>query len=74
MRQLAFGESTERGKRYRVIEDGTGFFRPGDIVVALQTSQVPYCVREDIYFDGARDFDYDFSQCRALINTELMEV
>lgn len=38
-----------KGARYRVISDSNNFFHPGDIVVALENSVVPYCVREEKY-------------------------
>lgn len=74
MRRLGFEDFAERGKRYRVIQDESNFFSPGDIVVAIETSQVPYCVLEKNYFDGAILSDYNVSNCRALTNIELMEV
>mgnify|MGYP006798760727 CR=1 FL=1 len=74
MRRLTMEDYVERGKRYKVIRDSSNFFSTGDIVVALETSQVPYCVLEKDYFDGAIINDYDISNCRALLNTELMEV
>ena len=33
--------------RYRVISDNYNNFHPGDIVVALENSIVPYCVHEE---------------------------
>ena len=38
-----------KGARYRVISDSNNFFHPGDIVVALENSVAPYCVREEKY-------------------------
>ena len=38
-----------KGARYKVISDSNNFFQPGDIVVALENSVVPYCVREEKY-------------------------
>lgn len=38
-----------KGARYRVISDSHNRFHPGDIVVALENSVVPYCVREEKY-------------------------
>ena len=37
------------GARYKVISDSNNFFQPGEIVVALENSVVPYCVREEKY-------------------------
>lgn len=74
MGRLTMEDYVERGKIYKVIRDSSNFFSPGDIVVALETSQVPYCVLEKNYFVGAIINDYDISNCRALLNTELMEV
>lgn len=38
-----------KGARYRVISDSENFFHPGEVVVALESSVVPYCVREEKY-------------------------
>lgn len=38
-----------KGARYRVISDSENFFHPGEVVVALERSVVPYCVREEKY-------------------------
>lgn len=37
------------GARYRVISDSHNFFKPGEVVVALENEVVPYCVREEKY-------------------------
>jgi dUTP pyrophosphatase len=46
-----------KGKRYRVIQDNESHFRPGDIVVALEESDVPYCVLADKYVGGTHIYD-----------------
>lgn len=40
---------TVKGKKYRVKIDPCGFFKPGDIVVALEDDRVPFCVSEKYY-------------------------
>ena len=42
------------GARYRVISDSSNFFQSGGIVVALETSVVPYCVREEKYISYSK--------------------
>jgi hypothetical protein len=39
----------EKGTKCRVISDSDGFFEPGEIVVALETDDVPYCAKESAY-------------------------
>lgn len=38
----------KKGTKCRVIDD-YGFFEPGEIVVALETDDVPYCAKESAY-------------------------
>ena len=45
------------GARYRVISDNYNNFHPGDIVVALENSIVPYCVHEEKYI--SKDWSLD---------------
>lgn len=40
---------TVKGKKYRVKIDPYGFFKPGDIVIALEDDRVPFCVLEKDY-------------------------
>ena len=48
----------ERGMRYLVVSDSSNFFRPGDIVVALETTVgSAYCCRE------CYDIDKPISPC-----------
>lgn len=48
-----------KGGRYKVIFDSHNFFKPGEIVVALETSPVPYCIREEEYVPGRKPLAYD---------------
>lgn len=42
----------ERGMRYLVVSDSSNFFRPGDIVVALETAAgLAYCCKEGYDID-----------------------
>lgn len=59
------------GARYRVISDSYNFFQSGEIVVALETSVVPYCVREEKYIPGCKIKDLGPDDCRPLLDTEL---
>lgn len=42
------------GARYRVISDSDNFFQSGEVVVALESSVVPFCVREEKYIPGCK--------------------
>lgn len=59
------------GARYRVISDSYNFFQSGEIVVALETSVVPYCVREEKYIPGCKIKDLSPGDYRPLLDTEL---
>lgn len=59
------------GARYRVISDSYNFFQSGEIVVALETSVIPYCVREEKYIPGCKIKDLGPDDCRPLLDTEL---
>lgn len=64
----------EKGKKYRVIEDNSYFFIPGEIVVALENDSVPYCVREKEYL-GKTDLDcYCLASINPLKFSELEEI
>lgn len=58
------------GARYRVISDPDNFFQSGEIVVALETSVVPYCVREEKYVPGCNK-NLSPGDYRPLLDTEL---
>lgn len=59
------------GARYRVISDSDNFFQPGEIVVALETSVVPYCVREEKYVPGCTIADLGLDDYNPLCGEEL---
>jgi len=64
----------EKGKRYRVVSDDLEFFTPGEIVVSLEDSTVPYCVRENVFKDGAFScYEYSENEYSPLIDCELEE-
>lgn len=48
----------KKGKRYIVKSDDMDFFKPGEIVIALQDDDVPYCVREDVFFRNNESINY----------------
>lgn len=55
----------------RVIEDDSDFFEPGEIVVALEDSDVPYCARESAYSPEKSIGDYSFDDYNPLADHEL---
>ena len=55
----------------RVIEDDGYFFKPGEIVVALEGSDAPYCVRESAYSPENSIDDYSLDDYDALADHEL---
>lgn len=57
----------------RVISDDWGNFSPGDIVVTLEESEVPYCCLVENYKSTASLDDYDINKYYAL-NSEELEV
>lgn len=38
-----------KGKRYRVVKDNIDIFKPGDIVISLETNTISWCVKEEEY-------------------------
>lgn len=61
----------ERGTKCRVISDNLDFFKPGEIVVTLETDNVPYCVKESAYSPGKALSSYKSSEYNALKESEL---
>lgn len=59
------------GARYRVISDCRNFFHPGEVVVALEDSFAPYCVREEKYVHGCKIEDLNFDDYNPIIYYEL---
>lgn len=59
------------GTRYRVISDSDNFFQPGEVVVALETSVVPFCVREEKYVPGYKTKDLSLDDYNPLCGEEL---
>lgn len=64
----------EKGKRYKVISDSSGFFNEGEIVIALENSSVPFCIRENDYDGNNNTFYYDVSKYDPLSYDELEEI
>lgn len=56
----------KRGTKCRVISDDCVFFKPGEIVVALETDDVPYCAKESAYSPEKQISDYNSDQYAAL--------
>ena len=61
----------EKGTRCRVISDDCEFFKPGEIVVALETDAVPYCAKESAYSPEKALDSYELSEYGALSEYEL---
>lgn len=61
----------ERGTKCRVIRDSFGFFKPGEIVVTLETDNVPYCAKESAYSPEKALGSYESSEYSALEENEL---
>ena len=61
----------ERGTKCRVISDSHGFFKPGEIVIALETNDVPYCAKESAYSPEKALSSYELSEYNPLIDDEL---
>lgn len=59
------------GTRCRVIEDDNGFFKPGEIVVTLEDSDAPYCIRESAYSPEKSIDDYSLDDYSPLADREL---
>ena len=59
------------GTRCRVIEDDSDFFEPGEIVVTLEDSEVPYCARESAYSPEKSMGDYSFDDYNAMADYKL---
>lgn len=61
----------KRGTKCRVISDDYGFFKPGEIVVTLETNNVPYCVKESAYSPGKALSSYRLSDYSSLEESNL---
>lgn len=61
----------EKGTKCRVISDDYGFFKPGEIVIALETDDVPYCAKESAYSPEKALISYKSSEYNALKEREL---
>nr|DAM47147.1 MAG TPA: hypothetical protein [Caudoviricetes sp.] len=61
----------EKGTKCRVISDDYGFFKPGEIVIALETNDVPYCAKESAYSPEKALISYKSSEYNALKEREL---
>lgn len=61
----------ERGTKCRVISDSHRFFKPGEIVIALETDDVPYCAKESEYSPEKQISDYRSDEYKALCGYEL---
>lgn len=61
----------KQGTVCRVIRDSDRFFEPGEIVVVLEDSDVPYCVKESAYSPEKQIIDYSSDERSALFDDEL---
>ena len=64
----------KKGTVCRVIEDSHRFFKPGDIVVMLEDSCVPYCCLEKNYTPRYSLKDCNENLVGPLLDTELEEL
>lgn len=63
------------GNSYRVISDDLKFFEPGDIVVALESDYVPYCVhKKDYHGLISTENPYPIHKYNPLMGEELEEI
>ena len=68
-------ENVKEGTSYKVISDNSGYFNPGDIVVALESDNVPFCChKEDYHGPISYKNRYAKNTVHALINKELEEI
>lgn len=61
----------ERGTKCRVISDNLDFFKPGEIVVTLETDNIPYCAKESEYSPEKLLSSYELSEYNPLKESEL---
>lgn len=61
----------KQGTVCRVIRDSDCFFEPGEIVVVLEDSNVPYCAKESAYSPEKQIIDYSSDEHSALLDDEL---
>lgn len=63
------------GTSYKVISDSQNYFKPGDIVVALESDDIPYCCHKKDYH-GPMSYanPYANNKVHALIDEELEEI
>ena len=59
------------GKKCRVLADSGNNFKPGDIVVALENNDVPYCCLIENYDHNKSIDDYNTNLFYALCEFEL---
>ena len=63
------------GKQYKVIQDSMDYFKPGDIVIALEDDDdVAYFVYADKYEEGKALDDYAYEDYYALATYEVEEI
>lgn len=64
----------EKGKRYKVKFDSYKRFNKGDIVVAIESDDVAYCVLEENYVEGKEVDDYSVYDYAPLCDKELEKI
>ena len=63
------------GTSYKVISDSYNYFKRGDIVVALESDNVPYCVHKKDYHGPVSCTNrYDKNKVQPLTDEELEEI
>lgn len=61
----------KEGHLYKVVFDISGFFKPGDIVVALESDDVPYCCLKTDYHGPINGNHYSLDEYNPLMREEL---
>ena len=54
-----------------MICDSCGFFKPGERVVVLEDSSLPFCAKESAYSPEKQWWDYDHNEYDPLSDEEL---
>lgn len=62
------------GNSYRVISDSSNYFKPGDIVVALESDDVPFCCYKRDYHGPMSYANPYANKIHALTVNELEEI
>lgn len=67
-------KNIKEGHSYKVIFDISGFFKSGDIIVALQSDDVPYCCLKNNYHGPISKNNYSVDEYNPMTCEELEEI